>query len=90
MDCIGFGITIVILNNRDENITVFHNETWDFIFLNILDSTVNMTYNLSGNDIILSEFKVPGITYFSIAIEGGNTKLTRKGMSILNLIIFND
>ena len=97
---IGFGISIAILNHRSENITVYYNITRDRVFRNDVPTTFhgNVTVpserpwgvEISIGDGIRNGLKYFRIYFISISVEGGNTRVSRKGITIGEIMIFNE
>ena len=83
---IGLGVTIDMMNNKTDNITVFINMSFDLIFLNFRDTTLSYNYILESKMWLHFGFGL-GISKFSINVRGGNTTVTREGISIAKLLI---
>ena len=83
----GFGITIVITNNRDENITVEFNITADGIFSDReFDDSGQLVVESNGVSV-LKKF-VRGFMKLNVTVESEEETLMRSGFSILSLVFF--
>ncbi|UCF13005.1 MAG: hypothetical protein JSW06_01795 [Thermoplasmatales archaeon] len=89
---IGFLIAINVLNHKTENVTVFINVTFDYLIQNVLDGT-RRTDTTALPEIPHSCHISPvicypdGIKFISITAEHEDKIVTRKGLSIRNLVI---
>jgi len=83
---IGLGVTIDMVNNKNESITVFVNLSFDFVFLDFRDGNLSWIHTLETKCWLHFGFGY-GISLFSITIEGGNTTVTREGITIYKLLI---
>ena len=83
----GFGITIVITNNRDENITVEYNITADGIFNDREFNDSGQLIVKSHGVSILKKF-VRGFMRLNVTVESEEETLMRSGFSILSLVFF--
>ena len=83
----GFGITIVITNNRDENITVEYNITADGIFNDREFNDSGQLIVKSHGVSILKKF-VRGFMKLNVTVESEEETLIRSGFSILSLVFF--
>jgi hypothetical protein len=88
---IGIGFTVNLLNHKTENVTVFFNVTFDYIFMkyyfsdewnDTLPSELPYTAHIGCSLCILE-----GLKLVSITVEVEDIKITRNGFSIGNLLI---
>ena len=83
----GFGITIMITNNRDENITVDFNITADGILSDReFDDSGQLLVESHGVSV-LKKF-VRGFMKLNVTVEIEEETLMRSGFSILSLVFF--
>ena len=89
---IGFGITVDIMNNKSENVTVFVNLSFDYLLRNNWDYTYD--YNFTAPPKIRSGSRIStgmkGIKLISITAEAEDITITRHGIAISKLMIFTD
>jgi len=83
----GFGITIMITNNRDENITVEYNITADGIFSDREFNDSGQLLVKSHGVSVLKKF-VRGFMRLNVTVESEEETLIRSGFSILSLVFF--
>jgi len=83
---IGTHLKVDIINNDDENITVFYSLSSNYLFTNLRDGTINYnsTYEGIGNysSFYFKYFLGFGIDLFSITVECENNSVTRNGIWI--------
>jgi len=83
---IGTHLRVDIINNDDENITVFYSLSSNYLFTNLRDETINYnsTYEGIGNysSFYFKYFLGFGIDLFSITAECEDTSVTRNGIWI--------
>ena len=83
---IGTHLKVDIINNKDENITVFYSLSSNYLFTNLRDGTINYnsTYEGIGNysSFYFKYFLGFGIDLFSIIVECENNSVTRNGIWI--------
>jgi len=83
---IGTHLRVDIINNDDENITVFYSLSSNYLFTNLRDETINYnsTYEGIGNysSFYFKYFLGFGIDLFSITVECEDTSVTRNGIWI--------
>ena len=89
---IGFGITVEIMNNKSENVTVFVNLSFDYLLRNHWDYTHD--YNFTAPPKIRSGSRIntgmKGIKLISITAEAEDKTISRQGIAISKLMIFTD
>ena len=83
----GLGTTIMITNNRDENITVEYNITADGIFNDREFNDSGQLIVKSHGVSILKKF-VRGFMKLNVTVESEEETLMRSGFSILSLVFF--
>jgi len=83
----GFGITIMITNKLDENITVEFNITADGIFSDRGSNTSGQLVVTSQGISVLKKF-VHGFMKLNVTVEYEEETLMRSGFSILSLVFF--
>ncbi len=86
---IGYGITIDFRNNKSEDVTIFYNISFDFLFINHWDYIYSWNGTLEPKSIlkIRIRHRIIGIKYISIIAQAGNTTKSRTGIAINNIII---
>ncbi len=89
---IGLGFAIDMLNHKTEDVTVFFNVTFDYLFMNDLDFSHGWTETVPAEmpySFHLSSFVCApdGIKFVSITAEAEDTKVTRSGLSIRRIVI---
>lgn len=89
---IGFGITVDIMNNKSENVTVFVNVSFDYLLRNHWDHTHDSNFTappkVHCGDRISTGMK--GIKLISITAEAEDITVSRQGIAISKLMIFTD
>ncbi len=83
----GFGITIMITNKLDENITVEFNITADGIFSDRGSNTSGQLAVTSQGVSVLKKF-VHGFMKLNVTVEYEEETLMRSGFSLLSLVFF--
>ena len=83
---IGTFLRIDVINNKEENVTVFYNFTSNYL-IGILRSGTNgwsSTYNETGNytSLFFKYFLGFGIDLFSVSVEWEDKSVTRNGLWI--------
>lgn len=83
---IGRGVTVDMVNNKNESITISINFSFDFLFLDFRNT--NISRNITIQEWCKYHFGFGyGISLFSITVEGGSTTVTRDGIIINNFVI---
>jgi len=79
-----FGIDIAFeeWNNKDESVTFFYNLSIDYLFFNILDTTLSWNHILEPHEVAYGSMSLLlGIKLISITGEVDDIKVTREGIS---------
>jgi hypothetical protein len=89
---IGFGISIDILNHKNEDVICYFNTTFDFIFRDHWDFTHewNITVPPERPWQVRHSTGMKGIKHISITTEAEGTIASRSGISIGKIMIFNE
>ena len=87
---IGRYIRVKVVNNRNESIIYSINTTVNHVFTNLLDYNRSEIRYIAGKDnqIYWDGFPIFSTVFYSISVEGGNTKVMRKAFSLFNFVIF--
>ncbi len=83
---IGLGVTIEMMNNKNESVNVFINLSLDCLFLDFRDGNLSWNHTLKSKSLFHFGFGYQ-ISLFSITVEGGNTAVTRNSITIYKLLI---
>ncbi len=91
---IGLGFGIYVLSHKTEDVTVFFNITFDYLFVNIFDGPYDMNFTVFSENpstffIMPIICRPDGIKFFSITVEAEDTIVTRTGLSINRLVILS-
>lgn len=86
----GFGISIDLLSHHSENLTVFYNQTFDFIFQKHLNFERSSNITLPPERPWRIRISQPqGIKNLTLIVECHENTVYREGISINKFIIFN-